>query len=74
MAKLITVKSNLADKTRVALWEVHPDHPDGEVFIADDKEHKVAETTRVTAALRGGQLVEVRSFAKSEPKSKAKED
>ena len=54
----ITVKSNLPDKIRVALWEVHPDHPGGEVYIADDQAHEVALTRRVQAALGRGWLVE----------------
>ena len=56
--KRITVKSNLPDKTRVALWEVHADHPNGEVYIADDQAHEVAVTRRVQAALGRGWLVE----------------
>ena len=54
----ITVKSKLTDKTRVALWEVHPDHPGGEVYIADDQAYEVAVTRRVQAALGRGWLVE----------------
>ena len=57
--KFITVQSNLQDKARVALWEVHPDHPDGEVFIADRESHQVAETRRVREALRAGRLAQV---------------
>ena len=57
--KIITVKSALEDTTRVALWEVHPDHPGGEVFIAGEESHHVAETRRVREALRAGRLAQV---------------
>jgi hypothetical protein len=59
MANLIKVKSNLEDKSKVALWERHKDHPNGEIFIADDKEHQVAETPAVKLALKEEKLVKV---------------
>jgi hypothetical protein len=43
----------------VALWEQHPDHPKGEVWIADDKTHEVALTSEVAKRLRDGRLVQV---------------
>ena len=66
MANVIKVKSNLPDKSRVAIWERHPDHPKtekfpdgGEIFISDDKEHEVAETAKVKRFIRDGILVKV---------------
>lgn len=56
---MITVKSTLPPD-HVALWERHPDHPGGEVYIADNDEHQVAETMAVRAALGRGVLVEVK--------------
>lgn len=55
---MITVKSTLAPGL-VALWERHPNQPGGEVFIADNETHQVAETVAVRAALGRGVLVEV---------------
>lgn len=58
MPEYVTVKSGRRDNT-VALWEVHPEHPDGEIFIAGDAEVQSARTRRVDAALKAGILVEV---------------
>lgn len=55
---MIRVKSGLPDN-RVALWERHPDHPNGEVFIAGEGEHDVAATPAVVERLKRGALVEV---------------
>ena len=41
----------------VALWERHPAHPDGEVFLAGPGEFEVAMTPAVEARLRNGRLV-----------------
>lgn len=57
-ADLLTVKSGLDDE-RVALWEVHPDHPEGEVYIAGELVVQVARTAEVERHLRSGDLVEV---------------
>lgn len=65
----IKVKSNL-DGTRVALWERHPDHPDGEVFIAGDRVVEVAETTAVRDRLKQDILVKVETRRRSKPKAK----
>ena len=65
------VKSNLPGN-RVALWERHPDHPDGEVLIAGLDEHKVAETPAVKAALRLGNLVEVKPPPKPKPRKRTR--
>lgn len=54
--KIITVKSTLPPG-HVALWEKHPDQPNGEVFVtADGLPHQVAETAAVTDALKRGVL------------------
>lgn len=42
---------------RVALWERHPDHPSGEVFIHTDKPVEVAMTPAVQVRLKSGVLV-----------------
>jgi hypothetical protein len=55
---MITVKSGLA-KDRVAFWERHPAHPDGEIFITDDQEHQAGDTAGVRAAIQEGRLVVV---------------
>jgi hypothetical protein len=52
------VRSGLADN-RVALWERHPAHPGGEVFIAGERAVDVAGTAAVQRALKDGRLVEV---------------
>ena len=43
----------------VALWERHPEHPGGEVFLAGGGEFEVALTPAVAARLRDGRLVAV---------------
>lgn len=64
--KIIKVKSNLANKSQVACWDRHEAHPKsdrfpdgGEIFIADDKEHQVAETPAVVLAIKDDKLVKV---------------
>jgi len=58
MTELITVSAARQDG-RVALWERHPDHPGGEVFVAADSGRvQVARTPAVQAALTGGRLLE----------------
>lgn len=66
MAETIRVKSNMPDKSQVAIWERNPEHPKsekfpdgGEIFIADDKEHEVAPTSDVNRAIKDGKLVKV---------------
>lgn len=54
---LIWVKST--QSPRVGVAEQHPDHPGGEVFIADDQPAQVAKTDLVTQKLRSGELVEI---------------
>lgn len=53
------VKSTLP-AGRVALWETHPAHPNGEVFIADQEPVEVGATEQVHKRLADGWLVEVK--------------
>lgn len=56
MAEQITVSAACLDG-RVALWERHPDHPDGEVLItAGSGPVVVARTPGVLRALADGRL------------------
>jgi hypothetical protein len=43
----------------VALWEKHPAHPNGEVFVSGNRPVRVARTERVVEKLRAEELVEV---------------
>jgi hypothetical protein len=70
MAELIKVKSGLADRSRIALYEQHPDHPRGEVLVKGEGEFEVARTRAVLMALGEGRLVEV---AEAEPPAAASE-
>lgn len=58
----ITVRSALGKKADdgypLAIYERHEDHPNGELYIADNKVHSVAPTAAVMRALREGRLVE----------------
>lgn len=61
MAELIKVMPAKQDD-RVALWEVHPDHPDGEIFITGNgKSYKVALTPMVKSRLNDGKLIRMQS-------------
>jgi hypothetical protein len=55
--KTVTVKSGRQDN-RVALWEQHKAHPNGEVFIAGETPVKAALTAAVSRGLNSGTLVE----------------
>ena len=44
------------DPNRVALWEVHDDHPGGEVFVAGPEPVEVAQTSLVNEKLSRGIL------------------
>ena len=63
---MIVVKSKLGPGL-VALWEQHPDHPGGEVYIADGENHEVAETHQVRRALGQGRLERVEPEKPSPP-------
>lgn len=58
---LITVRSANRERTpaggyRQVFRERHPDHPDGQAWIANDKPHRVAPTTAVKRAIVDGVL------------------
>lgn len=58
--KLITVRSTIPTKADggniVALYEVHPDHPDGEAYVAGPKPVRVARTSDVQKAISDEKL------------------
>jgi len=59
MAETIKVKAAQKDG-KVVIWEKHPDHPTGEIFIGgDDNTHDVAETAEVLLRIKAGTLVKV---------------
>ncbi|MCH8290218.1 hypothetical protein IH992_03825 [Candidatus Poribacteria bacterium] len=60
----INVKS--ADETRVGIWEVNEDHPDGEIFVSGDVVVEVAKTSAISRALARGLIVEVEIEAEIE--------
>lgn len=68
---MIRVKSGV-EPTRVALWERHDDHPSGEVFIKGTAVFEVAQTQRVTNALKDGVLVEVKATSKVKRSKRSK--
>lgn len=45
---------------KVAFWERNSDHPDGEVWIADDQPHIVGRTRAITQAILDGKIEEVK--------------
>lgn len=51
----IRVRANAGQ--RVALWERHPDHPGGEIFLKGDDTADVAETPAVRSAIGDGRLL-----------------
>lgn len=74
MAEEVIVVEAAQEDGRVALWEKHPDHPGGEVYItAGSGRHKVARTPAVLRALAEGKLIEhPRLIGPAEPAAKAK--
>lgn len=56
---MMTVRVRVGDPggSVVALWERHPEHPGGEVFLAGGGVFEVALTPAVEARLRDGRLV-----------------
>lgn len=65
--KLIHVKSG-RDDNRVALWEKHPDHPNGEAWVAGEGVVQVARTAKVLSGLKEGDLVEADAPAEKKAK------
>lgn len=61
--KKIYVRVADAATGQVALWERHPEHPDGEVFLSGPGTYEVAVTPAVEARLRNGRLVKVETAA-----------
>lgn len=55
--KLIRVRSG-RDDNRVAIWDVDPLHPTGEIFVAGDRVVEAALTPAVERALASGELLE----------------
>ena len=76
----ILVEAHPDIKGRVALWDVHPAHPDGEVFIAgpqpgeEVQQVEVARTPAVLQAISQHRLVEVRSSRSSKASKRALPD
>lgn len=67
-----TIFVKAADESgRVALWEKHPSHPDGEVFIAGTAVVEVAKTPDVLERLSRGVLVEVTKTGKEKTAASA---
>ncbi len=80
--EIVTVRSTASD-SKIVIWERHPEHPNGEVFVvSDQKEKRVALTSAVLAELAKGRLeivfasprpvpvVEVEDVPFSEPERK----
>ena len=68
---MIQVRIAQPDGNQVALWERHPAHPDGEVFLVGPGTFDVAETPAVEARLRNGLLVKVEAATVPDPAAKA---
>ena len=68
---MIQVRIAQPDGNQVALWERHPAHPDGEVFLVGPGTFEVAETPAVEARLRNGLLVKVEAAVAPVPVEKA---
>ena len=61
MSELVKVMPARNDD-QVVLWEVHPDHPDGEIWIVGDgTSYLVALTHRVRQRINEGQLIRLQS-------------
>jgi hypothetical protein len=63
------IRVRVADPTSstVALWERHPAHPGGEVWLIGAGEFDVAATPAVEARLRDGRLIPVEPAAAPAP-------
>lgn len=64
----INVKST--DPTKVGIWEVNQEHPDGEVFVSGDSVVKVTRTAAVNRAIARGLIVEVHEQTASTRKTR----
>lgn len=56
MSDLIFVRSTGKDAGRVTLWEIHPNHPDGELFVFGDGVFSAAKTPAVMSRVGSGHL------------------
>lgn len=65
----ITVRVADPDSNTVALWERHPAHPGGEVWLSGPGEFEVALTPAVDTRLRRGLLLAVEAAAEDEKAS-----
>ena len=63
---MIRVRVADPDSPAVALWERHPAHPGGKVWLIGAGEFDVAATPAVVARLRDGRLVAVESVQEEE--------
>ena len=64
------IKVKAAKPGEVALWELHKDHPGGEVYVASDTPVEVAETPEVMRRLGAGILIKLEDESKAESKPK----
>jgi hypothetical protein len=64
---VLRVRAADPDSNAVALWERHPEHPGGEVWIIGAGAFDVAATPAVLARLRDGRLVAEEPAAVPEP-------
>jgi|CXWK01.1.fsa_nt_gi hypothetical protein len=67
---IVTVRVARPEASQVVLWERHPGHPTGEVFLAGAGSFEVGLTPAVKARLQDGRLV-VEKSAVAEGKSVA---
>ena len=63
---VLRVRAADPDSNAVALWERHPEHPGGEVWIIGAGAFDVAATPAVLARLRDGRLVAVEPLSEEE--------
>lgn len=64
MAELIRVMSSRTDSNKVLIWETHPKHPDGEIFIVGNgKAHTVYPTPQIQGLLETHALVKVQQVS-----------
>lgn len=72
MADIITVTSTLPAKADggypIALYETHPEHPNGEAYVAGPKEVQVARTPAVHRLISEGTLEVVEKPGAAEPR------
>lgn len=59
--EIVTVRVARPEASQVVLWERHPGHPAGEVFLAGEGSFEVALTPAVKARLQDGRLVVAKS-------------